>query len=208
MPIRERQILITQIIGKVLNELPRQQKFHWLTNKLREEHSGKHYDTLMALFQALGGDTAAHTNKREVTLVSDSYFGAKYNFIFEFDESQHFSSYRLQTLGEYPNGLRLGYDLDAYTEYCRKYHVKADSYRKGKTAKDFPVGRTAQRAYFDTIRDFIPPLHGLNPTLRIAEFDVTAVKANDEEGQRIVKEILLRRLPLILPSRDLEEITI
>jgi hypothetical protein len=58
------------------------------------------------------------------------------------------------------------------------------------------------------VKDLLPPLHGLNPTLRIAEFEVTQVLANDKAGQDIVRGILRNRLPTILPAKNLAEVSI
>lgn len=210
MPVRDRQRLITDILATVLKEPPGNPSFGWMTNKQGGEESGEAYDALRAIFKTLRGNAEAHALKRERPLNCDAYFGGTYNFIFEFDEVQHFSSFRLKTFQHYPEGLRLGYNLLRYKQYCMRFMVEANSYRQAKTTEDFPFagGRTAQRAYFDAVKDVLPPLHGLNPTLRIAEFDVTEVLANDNVGQGIIRAILRNRLPMILPQSAMEVLSI
>jgi hypothetical protein len=210
MPVRDRQRLITDILATVLGQPPGNPSFGWMTNKQAEDDSGEPYVSLRAIFKALRGNAEAHALKRERPLNCDASFGGSYNFIFEFDEIQHFSSFRLKTFDFYPQGLKLGYNLERYRDYCKKHMVEANSYRQAKTTDDFPFagGRTAQRAYFDAVRDLLPPVHGLNPTLRIAEFEVARVVANDKAGQGIIRDMLRDRLPMILPPKDLTEVSI
>ncbi|MBI1923980.1 hypothetical protein HYR99_06995, partial [Candidatus Poribacteria bacterium] len=64
---------------------------------------------------------------------------------------------------------------------------------------DFPFvnGRAAQRAFFDTFRDVLPPLHGLRPTLRLAEFEVAEILNGTLTGQaakELVSSLLTQRL--------------
>jgi hypothetical protein len=210
LPVRDRERLITDILSTVLKEPPGNPSFGWMTNTQGGEAHAEPYASLRAIFKALRGNAEAHALKRERPLKCDAFFGGSYNFIFEFDEFQHFSSFRLKTFDYYPRGLRLGYSVQRYKDYCKKHMVAANSYRQAKTTQDFPFagGRTAQRAYFDAVKDFLPPVHGLNPTLRIAEFEVTRVWANDKVGQRIIRDILRDRLPMVLPAETLAEVRI
>ena len=158
----------------------RRAEFDWLRNKPRREDFGEHYDAVMALYTELDGVWENTTAKTDGYLTPDAYFPEPYHFIFEFDELQHFTQYREQTFRFYSENIRLGYELQKYRQFCQQHRTAAlakgpDRFRR-RTA-DFPYtnGRAAQRAFFDTFRDWLPPLHGLNPTVRLTEFEVKPI---------------------------------
>jgi hypothetical protein len=79
------------------------------------------------------------------------------NAVVEFDESQHFTQSRKIALSYYPDSLRLGFDLNIWKSLCDKIDAKDND----------PVYRDEQRAWYDTIRDFLPIISGFNPTIRM-----------------------------------------
>jgi hypothetical protein len=197
MAVGEKQKLITEIVSKVLNEKAQTSKrFEWFINKHNEENFGKHFSTIDKIFKSLNGDLIANQTKRSVALDCDAYFGGKYNFIFEFDELQHFSSSRLKTIHNYPTGLKVNFDLVYWQRLCQIHKGKADNYRKTKTTTDFNFigGRTAQRAYLDCFRDLLPDIQGLNPTLRINEFDVVGITKVDKEACNKIEQLIKNNL--------------
>lgn len=197
MAVGDKQKLITQIVSKVLNESAQtSKKFDWFINKHNKENFGKHYSAIHKIFKLLNGDIVKNQTKRSVSLDCDAYFGGTYNFIFEFDELQHFSSARLQTIENYPEDLKLNYDLLAWKNLCQTHKNKADNYRRTKTSTDFSFvgGRTAQRAYLDCFRDFQAEVQGLNPTLRINEFEVVGISRVDKEACNKIEQLLKTKL--------------
>jgi hypothetical protein len=114
---------------------------------------------LTDMHAALGGDLQKLQNKRRSSLPVDFDLGDR--LLLEVDEPQHFSTPRLQTLDFY-EGLQHDLDIDRYRDLCIRYSGEADSYRRTKTAADFPFpgGRTAQRAYLDAVRDLLAPAFG------------------------------------------------
>lgn len=78
-------------------------------------------------------------------------------FILEFDESQHFSRARLITLGLYPKTWPLGFSLSRWQDLCREIDA----------ADDQPIDRDERRAWYDTLRDWVPRVHGFAPTVRL-----------------------------------------
>lgn len=193
MPVGDKQKLIAEIVGKVLNEQAQtSKKFNWFINKHNQENFGKHFSTIDKIFKSLNGDINANQSKRSVALNCDAYFGGKYNFIFEFDEFQHFSSARLKTIELYPTNLKLNFDLKTWKNLCLTHKDRADNYRKTKTTTDFKFagGRTAQRAYLDCFRDLLPEVQQLNPTLRINEFEVIGITKNDKEACNKIEQLL------------------
>ena len=180
--------LVEEVLGTTADRCA---QFDWLRNKPSRTHFGKYYDAAMALYTELGGDWKGTTAKADGYLVPDAYFPAPHHFIFEFDELQHFTQYREQTFQFYPDGMPLAYLPERYRQFCQQHHAAAlakGPERFRRHTADFPYtnGRAAQRAFFDTFRDWLPPLHGLNPTLRLAEFEVSPLlngqlKARDAE---------------------------
>ena len=154
--------------------------FDWLRNKPRPQDFGEHYDAVMALYTELEGDWQSTTAKADGYLIPDAYFREPYHFIFEFDELQHFTHYREQTFRFYPANIPLAYEPQKYRQFCEQHHVAAlakgpERFRRRTADFPYPNGRAAQRAFFDTFRDWLPPLHGLNPTVRLAEFEVSSI---------------------------------
>lgn len=197
MAVGDKQKLITNIVSKVLCEQAQTSKiFDWFINKHIKENFGKHFSTIDKIFKSLNGDITANQTKRTVSLECDAYFGGQYNFIFEFDELQHFSSSRLKTIENYPSGLKVNFDLAIWKKLCQIHKDKADIYRKTKTTTDFNFvgGRTAQRAYLDCFRDLLPEIQGLNPTLRINEFEVAQITKIDKDACNKIEQLIKTKL--------------
>ena len=176
--------LLEEVLGTAAE---RRAQFEWLRNKPSREHFGDHYDILMELYVELNGDWGGTSAKTDGYLTPDAYFPEPYHFIFEFDELQHFTQFRELTFRYYPENIPLAYAPEEYLRFCKQHHAAAlakgpDRFRR-RTA-DFPYvnGRAAQRAFFDTFRDWLPPQHGLNPTVRLAEFEVTRILNGELTG--------------------------
>ena len=197
------EIGIIALVEEVLGvSAERRAQFNWLINKPSSAHFGEYYSRIVNLFEGMGGDWDGLSTKADGYLTPDAYFPAPHHFIFEFDELQHFTVFRQKTLGVYPEDLALGFDRQAYLQLCVKHQEMAiqkgtDRFRR-KTA-DFPFfnGRAAQRAFFDTFRDWLPPLHGLKPTLRLAEFEVTDIlsgKLTGAAAKNCIRSLVEQRL--------------
>jgi hypothetical protein len=92
-------------------------------------------------------------------------------FILEFDESQHFTSARKITLELYPD-LTLGFDRRKWIELCLSIDAKDNS----------PPYRDEQRAWYDTLRDFLPELADLKPTVRLFARDLRWCSLNPDKN--------------------------
>jgi len=91
------------------------------------------------------------------------YYLPEQSRIIEFDERQHFSIPRKISLQMYPEGLELGFDRLRYISLCED--IKAIDNDKNVPHRD------EQRAWLDTLRDFLPLIYGLKPTIRIYSKD-------------------------------------
>lgn len=125
-------------------------------------------DPMSQIFSSLAGIAAEQSAKRITSLPGDFLHPDSGTFI-EIDEHQHFTTWRLATLGLYPPDVDLGFDICEYRELCRIWSSKADRYRPGKPAVGFGAGgRQRQRAYNDALRDLATPAMGFHGVVRVA----------------------------------------
>ena len=197
------EIGIIALVEEVLGvPAERRAQFDWLINKPSPAHFGQYYPRIIDLFEKMGGDWEGLSTKADGYLTPDAYFAAPYNFIFEFDELQHFTAFRQATLEGYPEDLALGFDRHAYLQLCLKHQEMAiqkgtDRFRRKTTDFPFINGRAVQRAFFDTFRDWLPPLHGLKPTLRLTEFEVTDILSGEiigDAAKDYIRSLIEQRL--------------
>jgi hypothetical protein len=95
------------------------------------------------------------------------YFIPDPPFIVEFDENQHFSRARLLTLNNYPANAQLGFPIPRWRELCREIDARDDK----------PFDRDERRAWYDVLRDWVPKIHGFNPTVRCTQANLTGVRS-------------------------------
>lgn len=88
--------------------------------------------------------------------------------VIEYDEDQHFSLARKAALEQYPSDLAVGFSVADWTQAC-------DTVRASDPT---PPTRDETRAFYDTVRDFEVPRHGLTLIrLRHGDVDWTAPNA-------------------------------
>src|SRR5207247_563730 len=78
-------------------------------------------------------------------------------FLVEFDESQHFTKCRNLTFSSYPETLQIGFNRQKWMELCDAIAARDND----------PPFRDEQRAWYDTLRDFVPSIKGMLPTIRL-----------------------------------------
>lgn len=83
-------------------------------------------------------------------------------FLVEFDESQHFTLPRKLALAAYPERPPLGFSRERWVTLCERHAARDND----------PPFRDEQRAWYDTLRDLVPPLHGMRPTVRLHAGDL------------------------------------
>jgi len=92
------------------------------------------------------------------TLPNCDYYIQNHRFVVEFDESQHFTIPRKIALLSYPYRSKSGFSLAQWISICDKTRAHDPE----------PVYRDEQRAWYDTLRDFLPELNrNLGPTVRL-----------------------------------------
>lgn len=125
------------------------------------------------------------TRERGKAICVSAYFTAPLNLLFEFDAACHFHRWRALSLELYPADAPLNFDVRTYLELCR-----------GTSARGVPVLKQRWQAFQDAVVDLLPPAHGLNPTLRIAQAELV-----DNPRQELRESELEKRLAKLLDER-------
>ena len=95
---------------------------------------------------------------RKPSLHNCDVYVVENDFVIEIDEVQHFSEARHISLMNYPSNLKLKYDIGYWIDLCGKYNA----------CDNHPIYRDEQRAWYDTLRDFLPLIDkSFQSTLRI-----------------------------------------
>lgn len=116
-------------------------------------------------------------------------------FIVEFDESQHFTSPRKLALSGYLGDQPLGFSRERWIALCEQHNAKDDD----------PPYRDEQRAWYDTLRDFVPSLKGFGPTVRLYARDFawcTLDADSSDDRQRFSTIALQDAAPAIQTTVD------
>jgi hypothetical protein len=108
-------------------------------------------------------------------------------FVVEFDENQHFSRARLVTLANYPANPLVGFPISRWRQLCRAIDAKDDE----------PFDRDERRAWYDTLRDLLPSVHGFGPTVRLyaEEFPWCTLDPASAQGVENFRTLLRHRRP-------------
>lgn len=99
---------------------------------------------------------------RRSTLAGSDYWVPDPGFLVEFDESQHFTHPRKLALAAYPDAHPLGFPRRRWMALCDEVGAQDND----------PPFRDEQRAWYDALRDLVPSLHGLRPTIRLYASDL------------------------------------
>jgi copper chaperone CopZ len=123
-----------------------------------DAHGGKpHCRALQAIHASLVRYRGYKHFVRVKTLPRCDLFVPRPGFVVELDESQHFTAARLRSLSNYPPSLRTRFPVSRWMDLCREIDAKDNQ----------PEYRDEQRAWYDTLRDFLPLILGLGPTARL-----------------------------------------
>lgn len=146
-------------------------------------------DTLRQILAALEQLRGHRNFIKSVQVPPSDFFVPNPPFILEFDESQHFTLARLVTLSLYRPELKVGFPIARWKDLCRSIDARDDE----------PPDRDERRAWYDTLRDLVPALHGLKPTVRIYsnEFRWCSLDSGSGRDQEMFCSILEQRLPIM-----------
>jgi len=135
------------------------------------------YENLKRIFVNLQKYRGYKDFVRAKTLPNCDFFVPNPGFIVEFDESQHFTIPRKIALQSYPTNFKLGFSLRKWISLCDKIKAKDND----------PPYRDEQRAWYDTLRDFLPALKGLKPTGRLYSKEMQWCSLDPEDPNDVNK---------------------
>ena len=138
------------------------------------------YNSLHTIYTSLQSYRGFHEFVKTHYLFMD-YYLPKQHLIVEFDESQHFTEARKKALENYPDSLKTGFSTEKWIKLCEKLKMQDND----------PPYRDEQRAWYDTLRDFLSEIDGYF-TVRLYAGDMVWCNFNpeNEEDVRKFREII------------------
>lgn len=115
------------------------------------------YSDLQEIFKVLQNYRGYESFVRTMILPNCDFFIPNPGFVVEFDESQHFTIPRKLSLSHYPDNLKVGFPKEKWIHLCEQMRARDND----------PPFRDEQRAWYDTLRDFLTKTKGLYPTVRL-----------------------------------------
>ncbi len=147
---------IIEILRRLFGEVKIDHKFD--ISAIIEGYRGhKWYPNLREIMGALESHRGYKGFVRVKSLPRCDLYIPKPGFVVELDESQHFTEPRKVALSAYPNDLSVGFDIERWITLCDTIRAKDNN----------PEYRDEQRAWYDALRDILPVVNGLGPTVRI-----------------------------------------
>ncbi len=125
--------------------------------KLEDYQGQDYYGDLRRIHRVLQRYRGHTDFVRRQTLPRCDFRVVEGNFVVELDEVQHFTAARSLTFRHYPRRLHLGFSARRWQNLCDSIKAKDNE----------PIDRDEQRAWYDTLRDFLPLIKGLKPTARL-----------------------------------------
>lgn len=125
--------------------------------------------------------------------VDADFFIPNPGFVVEFDESQHFTKPRLIALENYPAAMQVGYSVPRWRELCAALDKHDND----------PPYRDEQRAWYDTLRDFLPAIKGYLPTVRLYAREMVWCELDPEnpgDVERFQKFLEEKRMCSMIPG--------
>lgn len=175
---------IEKLLEKIFGGVEINHKFSIPANP--EEFKGKHYyKYLKRIYSKIQAYRGYKKFTRAKTLPNCDFFIPEPGLLVEFDESQHFTAPRRIALANYPKNIKLGFDKQKWMDLCINIQARD---------KD-PVFRDEQRAWYDTLRDFLPYIKGLKPTVRLYPRDLKWCDLDPQNPEDIkrFKKIISRK---------------
>jgi len=174
---------IRRLLERIYGKVEENHKFEVGTRP--EDYGGtSYYGKLKEIYKALQNHRGFKDFVKAKTLPHCDFFVPDPGFIVEFDESQHFTQPRRIVLKRYPDGIKLGFSREKWMMLCERINSKDND----------PPYRDEQRAWYDTLRDFLPAIIGLKPTVRLfaRDFVWCSLDPDDPSDVRRFKNILMK----------------
>mgnify|MGYP001773470770 CR=1 FL=1 len=159
---------VGKLLGKIYGKVEQDFKFKVGTHP-EEFKNTPYFEKLVEIYEALQNHRGFKEFVKAKTLPPCDFFVPNPGFIVEFDESQHFTPLREMTLDLYPE-LELGFDKRRWLTLCEQIKARDNN----------PPYRDEQRAWYDTLRDFLPAIKDLKPTVRLFAKDFVWCNLNPD----------------------------
>ena len=160
---RECKIRVRELLERIYGTCLPDHRFRWQTGLA--PYAGTLIDSTLrnvaAVLEAHRGFGIGDFVRRDV-LAGCDFWVPDPGFIVEFEESQHFTSPRKLALSVYANEQPLGFSAERWIALCEHHDARDND----------PPYRDEQRAWYDALRDLVPSLKGLRPTVRLYARDL------------------------------------
>lgn len=140
--------VIYAMLFKIYDDVVFKPKFEEASVRLEDYEGSRIYKSLSKIYSALKKYRGYTDFVHSKSLNRSDVYIPKNKILIETDEMQHFTEARLIALKSYPHSLELAYDFKAYKQMCKKINARDGD----------PEYRDEQRAWYDTIRDFLPKI--------------------------------------------------
>lgn len=108
------------------------------------------------------------------------YYVKSLNCLVEIDESQHFTAPRRIALSLYPKIINYGFSRGEWINKCQDLD-RHDNH---------PFDRDEKRSWYDTLRDILPPLFGMKPTIRVFAKDLVRCEENNKDISKLLRKTI------------------
>lgn len=149
---------VGQLLKSIYGTCARGHRFGWQTGLVA--YAGTPIDSVL---RKVANMLEAHRGfgvdefVRKPVLSGCDYYVPDRGFIVELDESQHFTIPRSLALSAYAELDHLGFSAERWMKLCEHHAVRDND----------PPFRDEQRAWYDTLRDLVPMISGMEPTARL-----------------------------------------
>ena len=154
----ECKIRVQQLLDRIYGACLRDHRFPWKTSLTA--HAGTLIDPVLrdvaGVLEGYRGYGIGTFVRRNV-LAGCDYWVPDPGFVVEFDESQHFTRPRKLALSVYADAHPLGFAARRWLDLCEHHDARDND----------PPFRDEQRAWYDVLRDLVPLITGLRPTVRL-----------------------------------------
>ena len=188
---RECKLRVRELLERIYGTCLSNHRFGWQTGlaPYAETLIGAALRDVAAVIQEYRSFAIGDFVRRDA-LAGCDYWVPDPGFIVEFDESQHFTIPRKLALAEYADEEHLGFSAKRWITLCEHHDSKDND----------PPFRDEQRAWYDTLRDVLPSIKGLGPTVRLYAGDRAwcSLDPDSEEDRDGFLDLMHQRPP---PSR-------
>lgn len=172
---KECKVRVRQLLEKIYGPVIPNYRIH-LGTRPEDLQNHPRYSILNTIYSALQNHRGFDEFVR-AGYVDVDFFLPDQKLIVEFDESQHFTQPRKIALSHYPSDLTLGFPRAVWINHCDEIRAYDND----------PPFRDEQRAWYDTLRDFIPEVNGFLPTIRLYSRDMEWCALDPDKREDVEK---------------------